>query len=275
MCGRYVTISKLKEIEKRFNITVPEPGNYNPSANIAPGQYAPVITNEKATELSFLRFGLTPFWSKKSFMVINARAEGDHNKENNPTYTGAKGIIKKPVFRKPIRSQRCLIIADAFYEGPEKEKLGKPYLIYKKNKERPFAFAGLWDQWKNPGTAEYVTGFAIITTVANDLLQKIGHPRMPVILEKEDEKAWISDDTPLNEITAMLEPFEAENMNAYPVSPKIKNPRENQMELLKPTGQRIVKEYDYELYDEIALEGMGNTRARQRKNDQGKQGELF
>lgn len=134
MCGRYVTISKLKEIEKRFNISTPEPGNYKPSANIAPGQYAPVITNEKA---------------------------------------------------------------------------------------------------------------------------------------------WLSGDASLNEITAMLKPFEATDMNAYPVSPKIKNPKENEMELLKPTGQRIFKEYDYELYDEITLEGMGNTRARQRKNNQGKQGELF
>lgn len=275
MCGRYVTITKLKEIEKRFNVVADMPENYIPNANVSPGQYAPVISNNEANKLSFFRFGLTPFWSKKAFMSINARAEGDHNKENDPNYKGGKGIINKPMFRKPIRSQRCLIIADAFYEGPEKEKLSKPYLVYMRNYKRPFSFAGLWDVWENPETGQEVFSFAVITTTANKLLQAIGHPRMPVILPVEYEKEWLSKDLPLSDVTSLLEPFPETFMNAYPVSVRMKKPQENDVELLKPTGQRVFKEYEYELYDEIVLKGMGNTRARQRKNKEGEQGKLF
>ena len=61
--------------------------------------------------------------------LFNARAEGDRNNENNEFYSGAKGIITKPSFRKPIRSQRCLVIADAFYEGSKKEKFGKNQIV--------------------------------------------------------------------------------------------------------------------------------------------------
>ena len=122
MCGRYVTITKIKEIEKRFGATVVEPERYEVNANVTPGQYAPVITSENPQTIDFLKFGFTPFWAKKQMYVINARSEGDHNKEDDPAYNGAKGIINKPFFRTSIRNKRCWVIADAFIEGPKKRE---------------------------------------------------------------------------------------------------------------------------------------------------------
>ncbi len=129
MCGRYILVQKKEIIEKRFNSTFDSDVDYRPSYNIAPGKMAAVITDKNPQKIQMLRFGLTPFWSKKNMILINARTEGDHNKENDITYTGSRGIILKPSFRKPIRSQRCLVLADAFIEGTTKEKLNKHILF--------------------------------------------------------------------------------------------------------------------------------------------------
>jgi putative SOS response-associated peptidase YedK len=275
MCGRYVTVTKIKAIEKRFNAQAAQPELYEPNTNISHGEYAPVITGDRPGELQFFQFGFTPSWAKKQFYMINARSEGDHNKVDDPTYRGEKGIINKPMFRKSIRSQRCLVIADCFIEGPKKERLSKPYVVYLKDGQHPFALAGIWDMWIDPATGEVINSFAVITTVSNDLMQKIGHHRSPVILSKDQEEAWIDPQMPLGEVTAMLEPYPAKEMNAYPIAPAIKSPRANGVQLLEPVGERIYTEYDYEIYQEIKLFGMGESRARERKKNEGEQGELF
>lgn len=275
MCGRYVTVTQLKVIEKKFNVKTPHPELFTPNTNVSHGEYAPVITNDAPGDLQFFQFGFTPSWAKKQFYMVNARSEGDHNKENDPNYHGAMGIVNKPMFRKSIRSRRCLVLADAFVEGPKKERLSKPYIFYLKNGRRPFCFAGIWDEWTNTETGEIIPSFAIITTVSNAATQKIGHHRSPVVLEEGDEKHWINSDLPLAEATSLLKPYPGSEMNAYPVDVAIKNPRSNGLSLLEPIGERIFPEYEFELYREIELFGMGESRARKRKKDEGSQGSLF
>lgn len=269
MCGRYVTVTKIKEIEKRFNVTAPDPSLYIPNTNISHGQHAPVVTSDKPNELQFFQFGFTPSWGKKNYYMVNARAEGDQNRDNDPNYRGSMGIAQKPMFRKAIRSQRCLVIADCFIEGPEKEKLSKPYAVYLRDGERPFAMAGIWDEWVNTETGEIIRSFAIITTVANELMLKIGHHRSPVILSRESETDWLNPDLPLSEALGLLHPFPASSMNAYPIDPAIKNPRVNGIHLIQPIGERVFPEYDYEIYEEIKLFGMGESPARNRRKEEG------
>ncbi len=258
MCGRYILAQKLERIEKRFNVIAPEGAEWKPAYNISPGQLAPVITGDNPKELQLFRFGMTPFWAKKPMYMINARAEGDHNKEDDPNYKGAKGIISKPSFRKPIRSQRCLVIADAFIEGTVKEKLSKPFVVYLKDNVRPFAFAGIWDEWVNQESGEIIRSFAIITTTANELLRKLPHHRSPVILEQRHESKWLNQELPLADVTKFLKPYPAERMNAYPIDPAIKNPQAEGSELLKPRGERVVPEYDIKTNQDIELQGMGS-----------------
>jgi len=257
VCGRYILVQKIETIEKRFNVKAPEGFDFKPNYNVSPGTYAPVITNENPHHLDLLRFGMTPFWAKKQMFLINARAEGDHNQDNDPLYKGSKGIITKPSFRKAIRSQRCLVIADAFIEGTVKEKLSKPFVVYLKNNDRPFAFAGIWDSWVNKESGEIVKSFSIITSVANELLQKLPHHRSPVVIPRKYENKWLNNDIPLSDVTKMLKPYPAELMNAYPVDPAIKNPKAQGPELIKPVGQRIVPEYETKTSDDLKLQGMG------------------
>lgn len=264
MCGRYILIDKIEAYEQRFNaVALKTSTPIVPNFNVAPGALAPVITNDKPGEIRFFRFGLTPFWAKKPMYLINARAEGDHNPDDDPLYKGAKGIISKPSFRKPIRSQRCLVIADYFIEGPKLEKLDKPYLVYLKR--RPFAMAGIWDQWANPDTGAIFYSFSIITTTPNRLLRQIHHHRAPVILHENEERRWLGSDN-LAEITSMLQPYDGEDMNAYPISPRIKNPRLNDISLLEPTGDPVEKDIALKVVQELRLQGMGHTRRDERRD---------
>ena len=161
-----------------------------------------------------------------------------------------------------------MIPVDCFIEGPKKEKLSKPYVIYDKKGRRPFALAGIWESWINKETGEVNDTFAIITTVSNSLLQQVGHHRSPVILPRDWEKDWLNPNSTLADITAMLQPFPGEELNAYPISTDIKNPRANGLDLLKPIGERMNTEYDYELHSELKLFGMGMSTARKRKKEE-------
>ena len=97
------------------------------------------------------------------------------------------GILQKPMFRQSIRDRRCIVIADAFIEGRAK-KTRQPYLVYARHGRRPFGLAGIWDEWANPATGEITRSFAILTTVANELMQAIGHHRSPVVLDEEQSR---------------------------------------------------------------------------------------
>lgn len=263
MCGRYVIISEVKRIEQEFNVNAKFefPKNYNISA----GQNGLVITSESPKLLQAFTFGFTPSWAKKPTYVINARAEGDHNKENNPQYTGGKGIIKKAFFRSSIRSKRCLVIADAFIEGTTKEKLNRPFLVYKRNKERPFAFAGIYDQWINQNSGEILNSFAIITCPPNELMQKIPHHRMPVILEKDSYSTYLNEETPLSEVLGMLESYPSEKMNAFEISNEVSKIKNNHIKFLTPIDNPLLKEHRYEIEERVELYGMGESK---RKNEQ-------
>lgn len=253
-------MQKAEILEKTFNIVMPESVNYSPSFNISPGNSGLVITADRPREAQSFMFGLTPHWAKKPMYLFNARAEGDHNKENNPAYKGARGIINKPSFRKAIRSQRCLVIADAFIEGTTAEKLNKPYLIYLRDR-KPFAFAGIWDSWCDTQTGEVINSYAIITTVSNELLQKLPHHRSPVILEKSQEQQWLHGKH-LNDITWMLKPYMSGLMNGYPISNAIRKPDADGIHLIKPTGDRLMPEERITSQSFLELHGMGRYKVR-------------
>ncbi|MBN1597811.1 MAG: SOS response-associated peptidase [Bacteroidales bacterium] len=263
MCGQYAIVSSIERIEKKFNVKQEPELAFSVNRIVIPGNQGLVITDNEPRLIQSFTFGFTPSWSKKATYIINARSEGDHNKENRMDYNGAKGIITKPFFRKAIRQQRCLVIADCFLEGPTKERLKKPFAVYMKNYERPFAFAGIWDSWKNPDTGKVMNTFAIITSPANKLLAKIPHHRMPVILSPSSYSRYLSTSRPLSDITELLVPYPYEAMNAFPISPAYKKHYDDARLALHPIGQRLEKEYDFKVNEEIKLFGMGELPSRE------------
>jgi putative SOS response-associated peptidase YedK len=269
MCGRYVTISQVQAVEKRFNVHVSSDVavEWKSNANVSHGERAPVIAHDAPGAVQLFQFGLTPRWAQKQFYMVNARSEGDHNPDDDPRYTGAMGILNKPMFRQSIRERRCLVIADAFIEGPKEERLKRPYVLYPKHGETPFALAGIWDEWADPASGEVIRSFAIITTVANRILQRIGHHRSPVVIDPEQERTWMDPNTPLAEATAMLRPIPDQWLNAYPIDSAIRDPRANGSYLLEPTGERLLPEYQFSLHEHLECFGMGESRAKNRRKD--------
>jgi len=265
MCGQYAIVSKIEEIEKKFNVQIK--GGDQPSTNriVVPGNKGLVITSENPREMQSYIFGFTPSWADKPKFIINARAEGDHNKENSPDYKGGKGIISKPFFRKAIRSQRCLVIADSFIESTGKKEQKRSFNFYLKEQVRPFAFAGIWDRWLNKETGELLDTFAIITTRPNQLMLQLPHPRMPVILPPSLYRLFLSNRTPLSDITAILEPFPAQRMNTYEIATSFYKEKDNAHKALQPASQRVEKEHELKLQQELKLFGMGETPSRKKK----------
>ena len=169
MCGRFSQSKSKQDIKKRFSLAS-VPDNLPILYNIAPQQNAPVVLNAFPSELALARFGLVPSWSKEEktpYSMINARSET---------------IMEKPTYKRLLKSKRCLVLSDGFYEWQKKVDHKIPYRIFLKNEE-PFAFAGIWDSWGEGENQFY--SFSIITTTPNKLVAAI-HERMPVILDPED-----------------------------------------------------------------------------------------
>ena len=261
MCGRFVQVINIRKVENTYGISFPENTELEGSYNVAPGDHAYVISSSDPSKLVRYRFGMTPHWAKKPMYLINARAEGDANKTNDPGFRGKKGIIMKPAFRKPIRSQRCIVVANAFIEGPEKEKLNKPYVIARKDKQY-ISLAAIWATWKDKDTGEETDSFAIITTMANEITAKIGHPRSPVIIPYGMERKWLNSNAPLTDILKFLKPFSGQHFEAIPVSVKVRDPRNKERDVLLPVGDKITVEDDFEITKDLKLQGMGNRRKR-------------
>jgi len=274
MCGRFVQVIDIELFVKRFGVGSMPEVNLTSSYNVAVGDLAYVITNDKPTELQAFQFGLTPSWAQKKMYLINARSEGDLNPENEVGYHGPMGIASKPSFRTSIRSRRCLVIANGYIEGPEKEKLNKPFLIRKKNDE-VFCFAGIWDTWVNNTTGEMSNSFTIITTVANSVTQEIGHHRSPVMLDQKDEQKWLDDSLPLEEVLGLLKPYPGDSFTAEAISIKIKDPHNKSKDYIIPIDTNGPTEYGSIVKQDLKLQGMGSGKRKQDPPAAGIQGTLF
>lgn len=272
MCGRFVQIIDVDLLEKRFGVKRPRQISVQSNFNVAPGDLAYVITNDKPSEFQAFHFAYTPSWAKKPMYWVNARAEGDFNKENDVHYAGPLGIIDKPAFRTAIRSKRCLVIANGYFEGPEVEKLNKPYHIFKKDGD-VFCFAGIWDTWVNNDTGEVLDTFGIITTVANPTSLEIGHHRSPVILDRDDEKKWLDDRLPLEGVLGLLKPYQGKDFKAEPISIRVKNPKNKGRDLLIPLDKNNNPNYNFSVNPKFKSQGTG--RKKRKDTEPPQQGSLF
>jgi len=278
MCGRYTLVKEINLVIKKFNLKATPEIELFKSYNIAPSQYAPVIASDSPDKMQMFMFGYVPGWQKTKRMLINARAEGSgkyHNTENVPNYTGGFHIKNSREFKTMIHGQRCLILANCFYEGPKEEKLSKPYVVYLRD-SKIFALGGIWKEWADKSTGEMKKSFAILTTYPNELMHShIKHHRTPVIIREEDYQKWLDLKTPISEITSLLHPLPADEMNAYPVSTRVKNYRNNDRDLIEPVGQRVYQESDYMIDEKLIQTGFGDSPARRRKADEENRHKLF
>lgn len=203
-------------IDQYFNAEVPEA--YRARYNACPTQLLPVITGDNPEGLSFFYWGI------------------------NPAFTKSKGVSKKLVLapvedipnkaslRKNLKSQRCIILADGFYEWKALSKKGRTPYRFHLSDNAPFAIAGLWDSFESE-LGETIHTFMMITTPANREVEDITD-RMPAILETEMIIEWLNESNTEESIISFLKPYVEKPLDRYTVNPKVDNPNFDEPSLL-------------------------------------------
>ena len=225
MCSRYTIASKTEVIEARFNICA-NYKNFKPVYNVSPGMMVPAITSDEPHKLQLLRFGLIPSYARKEVCYPEVRIEGPRKEP------GKAGIIFSPPYAEHVRTKRCLIPADSFFTNYLNDKK-TPHVVFMREKERPFLMAGIWDEYKSlDGTV--TRSFAIITTMANEVVRQAGCERMPVIVRERNPASWLDPQNPVTVLSRLVHPYSAKLMNAYPIDARVKNVEANDAGLFRP-----------------------------------------
>ena len=225
MCGRFTLASELEQLSEHFGDLQLEL-EFSPRYNITPTQDVAVIANTSEVggghKVEFYHWGLIPSWAKDPKIgsrMINARSET---------------LTDKPSFRSAYKRRRCLILADGYYEWQTVpgEKSKQPIYIRLKS-QNPFAFAGLWEEWKANYMEKALRSCTIITCSSNSYLEEFHH-RMPVILPKDAYAQWLSPDEQSNEmLQPLLQPYPDDKMEAYPVSRFVNRPANDSPECIQ------------------------------------------
>jgi putative SOS response-associated peptidase YedK len=228
MCGRYRLSRRKQPVEEYFD-TVPGDDEWSPRYNIAPTQPVPVVRQnpkEPIRELSLMQWGLIPSWAPNpsaAAKMINARSE-----------TAAA----RPAFRDALKFRRCLVPADGFYEWARTGKTRQPY-CFEVNGGELFAFAGLWDRWKNP-SGNAVETCSILTTTPNAVTSAV-HDRMPVILDPDRYDLWL-DPEMRDAASELLRPSDATLMRCYAVSARINSVANDDEECSAPVERARIQD---------------------------------
>ena len=217
MCGRFTLRTAMNILLQEFHAELRDEVNLKPRYNVAPTQDVPVIVrgDSGARELTIMRWGLVPHWAKgqKIPLLINARADT---------------VAEKPAFRDAFKRRRGLMLADGFYEWQQPAK--QPF-YFRRRGGKPFAFAAIWAPANEPGG---IGSAALITTEPNEMVAQV-HDRMPVLLTADDAPAWLDSTTEdPDKLLPLLRPYEATDMECWPVSKFVSNARNETPECVEP-----------------------------------------
>jgi putative SOS response-associated peptidase YedK len=219
MCGRFEIHSAIDIIAELFGVAEWDI-DYPPHYNIAPGQDILIVINDGGRKFIKSHWGFVPSWSRElnsGYRMINARAE-----------TAASSRA----FRSAFEKQRCLVVADGFYEWRKEGTTKKPFYIRLKSR-KPFGFAGLYNIWTSPEGERLCTS-TIITTDANELVKPI-HDRMPVITAAGKYDRWLDpENQDSSALQGILHPYPSGEMECFPVTPKVNSFKYNSPENITP-----------------------------------------
>lgn len=223
-----------KAIEERFEVdgSALYDFDFNYFYRAFGNPFIPVIAQEDASQVQLMQWGLIPAWSRD-------REEADRIRKG--TYNArSETLHEKPSFKGALSKGRCLIIAGGFFEWQLVNQAKIPWYISLRN-GNPFVFAGLYDTWIDPHSGEPSRTCSIITTAANPLMEKIHNTkkRMPVILERELEKEWISGEPSLLKRKQLLKAYEESDLKAYTVNPRLSSPHAD------PSDPGIIEPYKH------------------------------
>lgn len=235
MCGRFASTTPPDQLAKYFGAEMAETlrtdGDHEAAANfnVAPTQGVYTVYEDGGMRrLDVFHWGLVPFWAKDPKIgnrMINARAET---------------LAEKNSYKRPFARRRCIIPADGFYEWKKIEGRKKKQPMYMSRTDgEPFAFAGLWEVWKDrnhtdeKGEPLELYSCTIITGDPNEKVAEV-HDRMPVMLPPDKWEPWLDrDNHDTDVLQGFLVPAPARLIRIHPVSTEVNNVRNNGPELIE------------------------------------------
>jgi putative SOS response-associated peptidase YedK len=174
-----------------------------------------VLTAGEPDKFKMFRWGLVPFFQKDEVKAMRDRL--------NTLNCIHEEMWEKPSFRDAIKNgQRCLIPVTGFFEWRWLDEAGTikvPYYVtFRDQKIR--SIAGLYSRWKNPHTGEYYYSYTVLTCPANTIMEYVHNSkkRMPVFIDKENEKDWLNRDLKKDDIMDLCRPYQDPSMRAYTIS---------------------------------------------------------
>lgn len=234
MCFTIEVHLSRKAIEKRFSVDTSAlyDFDFNYFYRAFSNPLIPVIAGDSSDSAQLMQWGLIPNWAKDLQKAREIR-KGTYNAR-------AETLHEKPSFRESLLKGRCLVLAHGFFEWQHVKGAKIPWYIRLKS-EAPFAFAGLYDSWRNPDSGEVSHSCSIVTTQANPLMEQIHNTkkRMPVILTQEHEKEWISGEISLQKARQLLLPLDEQKMHAHIISPSFSKSGAD------PANPSVIKPIDY------------------------------
>lgn len=251
MCGRFSLTSPVEAMSRLFGFS--ELPNLAPRYNIAPSQDIAVVRSSPeggGRELAMLRWGLIPSWAKErdfGARTINARAET---------------VAEKPSFRAAYKKRRCLVPADGYYEWKKASDGKQPYRFCRQD-DGLFAFAGLWEHWRDPADGEELQTCTIIVCEAGAFTQPVHH-RMPVIVQPDLFPLWLGEEaTGSEDAAAVLRAANDDGMKAYAVSRRVNSARNDDTGCVEALTEPEVNNGDEECGEEESGAANGGTPPKQ------------
>ncbi len=179
MPSRY-TLYETEKLGARFNVSGGLVGNLKKRYNISPTQSVPVVVSRDGQpKLEMMKWGFIPKGAKDANSVFRYK-----------TYnTRSEGVFEKPTTRDVIRTSRCLVPSNGYYEWVIDSGVKQPLFIRPSDQDI-FSFAGIYTSWQDSAGVEWGT-FSIITTIPGRDVETI-NDRMPVILRASDESRWLN-----------------------------------------------------------------------------------
>ena len=215
MCGRFALGYPRSLLEERFHVTLPE--GFRPQYNFAPGQDIAVFRRDSG---HLMRWGFVPSWA------------GSPSDGSRPINARSETVFDKPLFREAVRTDRCLVPSQGYYEWRSGDGARQPFFIRDRSGDGFTVLAGIGSRWQDRATGEVLDTVAVLTCAPGEALARIHH-RMPVILPEPVWEAWLDPSAAPQDLAHLLAAFPADRLEVRPVSTRVNDVRNRDASLLE------------------------------------------
>ena len=222
MCGRFVQVSSPERLALALGATDVTGDGLRPRHNVAPSTDVAAVIESDGRRLGLLRWGFVPSWSR------------DPSRGPRPINARAEGAATSRLFGPSVRSRRCVVPVDGWYEWRDEDGARQPHLLRDPD-EAVTAVAALWSTWRDPSDATPpMATVALVTTAARGAAATV-HDRMPLVLSGDDLDAWLDPATPdPDALLARTAASSTPDLEVRRVSRRVNDVRNDDASLLEP-----------------------------------------